>query len=62
MHYDKNRFTLWTLCHPRIWFWVLFPGAILNERIFGQRLPKVMLIDKARDKPWMARTYGCIFP
>ena len=57
MQYDKNRFKIWTLRHPLVLVWVLFPGAILNELIFGQRLPKVMLVDKESDKPWMERTY-----
>ena len=57
MQYDKNRFKIWTRRHPLIWAWVLFPGAIVNELIFGQRLPKVMLVDKASDKPLMERTY-----
>ena len=57
MQYDKNRFTIWALPHPLVLVWVLFPGAILNELILGQRLPKVMLTDKESDKPWMERTY-----
>ena len=57
MQYDKNRFKVWALPHPLVLVWVLFPGAILNELIFGQRLPKVMLIDKESDKPLMERTY-----
>ena len=57
MRYDKNRYTIWTVRHPLIWFWVLFPGTILNELILGQRIPKVMLTDKESDKPWMERTY-----
>ena len=57
MQYDKNQYTIWTVRHPLIWVWVLFPGAILNELIFGQRIPKVMLTDKESDKPWMERTY-----
>ena len=57
MQYEKNKFKIWTLPHPLVLVWVLFPGAILNELIFGQRLPKVMLIDKESDKPLMERTY-----
>ena len=57
MQYDKKRYTLWTVRHPLLWFWVLFPVTILNELILGQRIPKVMLTDKESDKPWMERTY-----
>lgn len=57
MEYDKNRFEIWALPHPLILFWVLFPALIFNELIFGQRQPKVSLVDKKSDKPWMERTY-----
>jgi len=57
MQYDKNRFEIWTLPHPLILFWVLFPALIVNELIFGQRQPKVSLIDKESDKPWLERSY-----
>ncbi|MYB96082.1 hypothetical protein F4054_18280 [Candidatus Poribacteria bacterium] len=57
MQYDENRFEIWALPHPLILFYIVFPGAIVSELIFGQRLPKVMLIDKESDKPWMERTY-----
>ena len=57
MQYDKNRFKIWALPHPLILHGILNPGLIVNELILGQRLPKVMLIDKESDKPWMERTY-----
>ena len=57
MQYDKNRFEIWAVPHPLILFWVLFPPLIFNELLLGQRLPKVMLIDKESDKPLLERTY-----
>ena len=57
MQYDKNRFEIWTLRHPLVLFWVLFPALIVNELIFGQRQPKVLLVDKKSDKPWVERSY-----
>lgn len=57
MQYDKNRFKIQTLPHPFILFWVLFPAAMFNELIFGQRLPKVTLIEKESDKPPEERSY-----
>ncbi|MCY3742664.1 MAG: hypothetical protein OXH00_16745 [Candidatus Poribacteria bacterium] len=57
MQYDKNRFEIWAIPHPLILFYILFPSAIFSELIFGQRLPKVMLVDKKSDKPWMERTH-----
>ena len=57
MQYDKNRFEIWALPHPFIFFWVLCPSLMFNELILGQRLPKVTLIDKKSDKPWIERCY-----
>ena len=53
MQYDKKRYTLWTVRHPLIWFWVLFPGTILSELILGQRIPKVMLTDKESERTYI---------
>ena len=57
MQYDKDRYEIWTRSHPLVLFWLLFPPIIINELIFGQRQPKVSLVDKTSDKPWMERTY-----
>ena len=57
MQYDKNRFKIQALPHPFVLHWVLNPVIMFNELILGQRLPKVMLIDKESDKPWMERCY-----
>ena len=57
MQYDKNRFKIQALPHPFILFWILFPVLIINELIFGQRQPKVTLIDKESDKPPEERCY-----
>ncbi len=57
MQYDKNRFKVQALPHPFTLLWVLFPALIVNELIFGQRLPKVTLIDKESDKPPEERAY-----
>ena len=57
MQYDTNRFKIWALPHPLVLFWVLFPALIFNELILGQRQPKVSLVDKKSDKPWIERIY-----
>ena len=57
MQYDKDRYEIWTRSHPLILFWLLFPTIIINELIFGQRQPKVSLVDKKSDKPWAERIY-----
>ena len=57
MQYDKNRFKIQALPHPFILFYILFPAFMFNELIFGQRLPKVTLIEKEGDKPQSERRY-----
>ena len=59
MQYDKNRFKIRALPHPLVLHWVLNPVIMFNELIFGQRLPKVTLIDKKSDKSSME---GCYIP
>ncbi len=57
MQYDKNRFKVHSLPHPLVLCLVLFPAFIVNELIFGQRVPKVTLIEKESDKPPEERSY-----
>ena len=57
MQYDKNRFKVHSLPHPFTLLWVLFPAFMFNELIFGQRQPKVWLVDKESDKPPEERSY-----
>ncbi len=57
MQYDKNRFKIYTLPHPLVLHWVLNPVVMFNELIFGQRLPKVTLIDKKSDKSQLEGSY-----
>ena len=55
MEYDKTTFTAWTWKHWTMIHWILNPGAVINELILGQRVPKVLLFDKTTDKPLMER-------
>jgi hypothetical protein len=55
--YDRSRFSVWALPHPLILHWVLNPGLAFNELVLGQRLPRVVLIDKMSDKPFQDRSY-----
>lgn len=57
MQYDKDRFKIRALPHPLVLHWVLNPVIMFNELIFGQRLPKVTLIDKKSDKPQQEGSY-----
>ncbi len=57
MQYDKNRFKIYALPHLLVLFWVLFPVIMISELIFGQRLPKVTLVEKKSDKPLPEGSY-----
>lgn len=57
MQFDKEKYKIWTLSHPLILHWFLNPGIAINELAFGQRQPKVTLIDKTSNAPLMERTY-----
>ncbi len=57
MEFDKEKYTVWKLPHPMLLHWVLNPGLVFNELILGQRIPKVMLIDKTSDAPLVERQY-----
>jgi hypothetical protein len=57
MDYNRSKYKVkdWRcLAHLH---WMINPGLAINELILGQRTPKVILIDKASDKPLMERTY-----
>ena len=57
MQYEKSRFKIWALPHPLILHWILNPGVMFGELIFGLRVPRVILIDKESDKPLLERCY-----
>ena len=57
MNFDKDKYKVWQLPHPMVLHWILNPGLAINELILGQRLPKVMLVDKTSDAPLMERQY-----
>lgn len=55
--WDVQRFKVWKLPHPLLMHWVLNPGIALSELVLGQRMPRVMLIDKTSDAPLVERSY-----
>ena len=57
MQYDKNRFKIWAAPHPLILHWILNPILVINDLILGQRIAKVILIEKESDKPILERAY-----
>jgi hypothetical protein len=51
------KYERWAWPHTNVVFWVLFPASAINELLLGQRIPRLMLIDRTIDKPLMERTF-----
>ncbi|MEO1039496.1 MAG: hypothetical protein AAFX09_08110 [Pseudomonadota bacterium] len=58
MEYDRDRFTVWKLPHWALVHWVVNPGLAINELIFGQRIPKVTLVERNPDKALNDRQFA----
>ena len=43
---DGRRFKVWALPHPLLVHWLLNPGLVVNELLFGQRIPRETLIEQ----------------
>lgn len=52
-----SNFKRWELPHPVILHWILNPGAVFNELVLGQRLPKISLICQDCEGPLLDRGY-----
>lgn len=57
MKYDENKYKVQQLPHPVLVHWILNPGLAINEVFLGQRIPKVLLIDKTSDEALANRNY-----
>lgn len=61
--YDTTKYDVWALPRPILLHWVLNPGAVFNELILGQRLPRIMLIERHSPRPFAERLFvlcpGC---
>jgi hypothetical protein len=55
--YDQARYKVWALPHPLVLHWVLNPGLAFLEIFLGQRLPRVILIDRHSEKPLVERSF-----
>ena len=56
MEYDKTKFKIWTWKNPVMLHWIINPGLVINELLFGQRVPKIMLIEKDSSKSLQEKT------
>lgn len=57
MDIDERKYKIWNWRTFSFFHWIINPGIAVNELLLGQRVPKVMLIDKESSKPLMERTY-----
>ena len=56
MEYDKSKFKIRNWKSAEMLHWIINPGLVFNEIILGQRLPKVMLIEKKSSKTFQEKT------
>ncbi len=50
MNFDKDKYRIWTWKHPLMLHWIINPALAVNEFFMGQRIPKVILIERNRIK------------
>jgi len=56
VEYDKSKFKIRNWKSAEMLHWIINPGLVFNEIILGQRLPKVMLIEKKSSKTLQEKT------
>ncbi len=56
MEYDKTKYKIWTWKHPAMLHWLINPGLAINELLIGQRIPKIILIEKDASKSLQEKT------
>jgi hypothetical protein len=56
MEYDRMKFKIWTWKNPIMLHWIINPGLVINELLLGQRVPKIMLIEKDSSKNLQEKT------
>lgn len=57
MNFDRTRYKVWTWKHPFVLHWMLNPGLAINELLFGQSVPRVMLIEKDSKKSLAEKSF-----
>lgn len=50
MEYDQSKYKGRTWKNPMMLHWIVNPGLAFNELVLGQRVPKVMLIERNDSK------------
>jgi hypothetical protein len=57
MNFDEKKYKVYTWKNWMMLHWIINPGLAINELVFGQRVPKIMLVDKTMDKPYVERQF-----
>lgn len=50
MQYDKSKYRIWSWKHILMLHWMINPGLAFNELVLGQRVPRVMLVERNSSK------------
>ncbi len=56
-NYDENKFKVLTWKNIGTLHWIVNPGLAFNELVLGQRIPKVVLVEKDSKKPLSEKTF-----
>jgi len=57
MEYDTIKYKIWTWKNPIMLHWIVNPGLAFNELVLGQRVPKIMLIERDASKNLQEKTF-----
>lgn len=57
MSYDPALYKAWTWKHPFVLHFILNPGLAFNELVLGQRVPKLMLVEKNNPLSLVEKSY-----
>lgn len=57
MNYNTDKYKVYTWKNPLVLHWIINPGLAINELVFGQKVPKVSLVDKTSDLPFIERSF-----
>lgn len=55
--YDEEKFKVLTWKKFDMFHYIINPGLVINELVLGQRIPKVMLVDKNSNKTLPEKTF-----
>ncbi|HEY8661194.1 MAG TPA: hypothetical protein VIL78_19330 [Hanamia sp.] len=57
MNPDITQYKKWTWKNPLMLHWIINPGLAFNELILGQRMPKIILIEKNPNKTLTEKSF-----